>query len=275
MQKLLTYLIIIVLLASCEELSEHPLQTAAHDFVVVDGMITNEIKFQTITLSKPVSQLNEKPQPVSGATILVSSEQQVFSFHEDSLRPGKYISDIQFTGIRNKTYSLLINTGSKVYSAKAILEPPVLLTEFIPLQYVKNADDEMYRISKIPSNYNPANYAMFEILLDWSTAPGYETKNPDSCRAKLYYYTLPTIDVSEVFAPGSEKITFPAGTIMTQRRYSLTYEHALFFRALLLETTWSGGYFNTAPANIPTNMSEGATGFFGACGVMEKSEIVE
>ena len=275
MQKLFTYLILIVLLASCEELSEHTLHTENHDFIVVDGMITNEVKFQTITLSKPVSQLNEKPQPVSGATILVSSELQVYTFHEDSTDAGRYISDIQFTGIRNRTYSLLVTSGSDVYSAKAVLEPPVLLTEFIPLQYVKNTDDDMYRIAKIPSSYNPANYAMFEIMLDWSMAPGYENLNPDSCRAKLYYYTLPTIDVSEVFAPGTEKITFPAGTIMTQRRYSLTYEHALFFRALLLETTWSGGYFNTAPANIPTNMSEGAAGFFGACGVMEKSEIVE
>ena len=71
MQKLITYLFIIMMLASCEQLSEHPLQTENHDFIVVDGIITNEIKFQTITLSKPVSQLNEKPQPVSGATILV------------------------------------------------------------------------------------------------------------------------------------------------------------------------------------------------------------
>jgi len=275
MKKLFAYLILTLLLASCEELSEHSLQTADHDFVVVDGIITNEIKYQTITLSKPVSQLNQKSQPVSGATVLVSSELQVFSFHEDSLRPGNYISDIQFTGIRNKTYSLLITIGSKVYSAKAVLEPPVLLTEFIPLQYVKNADDDMYRISKIPTNYNPANYAMFEIKLDWSLAPGYETKNPDLCKAKLYYYTLPTIDVSEVFAPGTEKITFPAGTIITQRRYSLTYDHATFIRALLLETTWAGGYFNTAPADIPTNLSEGAAGFFAACGVMEKSETVE
>jgi len=275
MKKIFVYLFFSLLLASCEEQSDWELQTAANEFIVVDGIITNEVKYQIITLSKPVTQLNEKPQPVSGATILVSSGQQVFSFREDSVEAGRYISDIQFTGIRNRTYSLLITVGTKVYSAKAVLEPPVLLTEFIPIEYVKNSDDDNFRITKIPSNYNPANYAMYEIMLDWSSAAGYETKNPDSCKAKLYYFTLPTIDVSEVFAPGIEKVTFPAGTIMTQRRYSLTYDHASFIRALLLETTWAGGYFNTAPANIPTNMSEGAAGFFGACGVMEKSEIVE
>ncbi len=275
MKKLLLYLFLSLMLASCEEQSDWELQTADNDFIVVDGIITNEVKYQSITLSKPVTQLNEKPQPVSGATILVSSEQQLLSFHEDSEKSGTYISDTLFTGIRNRTYTLLITSGNKVYSAKAVLEPPVLQTEFVPLTYEKNTDDNFYRITNIPTNYNPLSYAMYEILLDWSSAPGYEHANADSCLARLYYFTLPTIDVSEVFAPELEDVTFPAGTILTQRRYSLTSEHAAFMRALLLESTWTGGYFNTAPANIPTNMSAGAVGFFGACGVMEKVEVVE
>ena len=116
---------------------------------------------------------------------------------------------------------------------------------------------------------------MYEIQLDWSSAPGYEKEPPDSCRQKLYYYTLKTIDVSEVFAPGMEKIIFPPGTIITERRYSLTDEHAAFIRAMLLETTWQGGFFNTATANTPTNLSEGAVGYFGACGVLEEKEIAK
>jgi len=275
MKKLITSLFLILLFASCEERSEWELETAANDFIVVDGIITNEMKYHTVTLLRPVSQLNEKPQPVSGATLLVSSELQVYSFHEDPARAGTYISDTLFSGIRNRTYSLLVNLGNIVYSAKAVLEPPVLLTEFVPVGYEKNTGDNLYHLTNIPANYNPASYAMYEILLDWSTSVGYENADPDSCKARLYYYTLPTIDVSEVFAPEVENVNFPAGTILTQRRYSLNREHAGFIRALLLESTWTGGYFNTAPANIPTNLSEGATGFFGACGVMEKVEVVE
>ena len=116
---------------------------------------------------------------------------------------------------------------------------------------------------------------MYEILLDWSAVPGFEQQNPDSCKAVLYYYTLPTIEVSQVLAPTLEKVTFPKGTLITERRYSLTDEHAAYFRALLLETTWSGGFFNTASANVPTNLSTGALGFFGACGVTEKTEMVK
>jgi hypothetical protein len=77
-----------------------------------------------------------------------------------------------------------------------------------------------------------------------------------------------------VFAPNSQNINFPMGTVLIQRRYSLTDEHATFIRSLLLETAWQGGLFNTASANITTNLSQGAVGFFGACGVVEKTEVV-
>ena len=273
MNKILTYLLITVLFVSCEEQTDWDLKTANNNFIVVDGIITNELKVQTITLTKPVSTINEKPQPVSGAVVLVSSDLLTHTFAEDSSHPGTYCSVKPFIGLRNKTYSLLITSGTNVYSSKAELPPPVDL--FNLPDYQKNESDGKYYITKAPVPYFPILPAMYEIQLDWSSVPGFEARNPDSCKAKLYYYTLPTIDVSEVFAPGIEKVGFPSGTVITGRRYSLTDEHAAFLRALLLETTWFGGYFNTAAANIPTNLSAGAMGFFGACGVAEKTETAE
>lgn len=271
MQKLLTYLFLALLLASCEEQSDWDLHTANIDFIVVDGIITSELKTQSITISKPVAGLNDKPLPVSGATVLVTSPLATYAFHENPLNPGTYLSDKVFTGIRNKTYSLLVTSGNKVYTSKTVLEP---LAEFVFLKY-KPIGNNKYHITAVANTYNPNRSAMYEILLDWSSAPGYENNEPDLCKAKLFYYTLPTIDVSEVLSPAMEQITFPKGTVITERRYSLTDEHAAYIRALLLETTWSGGYFNTASANVPTNLSAGALGFFGACGVTEKIEIVK
>lgn len=267
MKKLCKYLLLILVLTSCEEKINWDIKTANNPFIVVDGIITSELKPQTISLSRPVSMINELAQPVSGATVLVSLNQLVYTFHEDMTHRGKYISDIAFQGIRNKSYTLLITAGAKAYSANAVMTSPEKLT-FV--EYQLNAAENKYRFTKVPFPYNPEFSAMFEILLDWSLAPGYEKENPDSCKQKLFYYTLKTIDVSEVFAPGMVKITFPPGTLITERRYSLTDEHAAFIRAMLLETTWQGGYFNTATANIPTNLSEGAVGYFGACGVVEE-----
>jgi hypothetical protein len=271
MNKFVLYLLISLLFVSCEEQTDWNLLPANNDFIVVDGIITNEFKVQTITLTKPVADPNAKPEAVSGAVVLVSANQLTYTFIEDSIRPGIYRSVNPFLGLKNRTYSLLITKGTNVYSSKSELTPAVANFNFP--EYEKN--DTEYRFTKVPAPYFPTLPAMYEVLLDWSAAPGYINKNPDSCKAKLYYYTLPTIDVSEVFAPGMEKVSFPSGTSITVRRYSLTDEHAAFLRALLLETTWQGGYFNTAPANIPTNLSEGAVGFFGACGVAEKKEIAE
>lgn len=272
MKKLLTYLCVLLLLVSCEEQTDRDLHPANNEFIVVDGIITNELKVQTVTIMKPVTMLNELPQPVSGATVLVSSNLLTYTFHEDTLHPGTYLSDRAFIGIRNETYSLLITSGNRNYSSKAVLQAPA---DFKFADYQKDADDNKYRFSKVPFPYNPLLSAMYEIQLDWSKAPGYEHQNPDSCRAKLLYYTLPTLDVSELFAPNFEKVSFPSGTVITERRYSLTPEHAAFLRAVLLETTWQGGYFNTASSNIPTNLSAGAMGFFGACGVFEKKETAK
>lgn len=273
MQKFLTYLIILMLLVSCEEQTDWDLKKAENEFIVVDGTITNELKVQTVTIMKPVTALNEIPEPLSGATVLVSATLATHTFHEDILHPGTYLSDKAFTGIRNQTYSLLITSGIRTYSSKAVLAPAV--QDFVFIKYQKDPEDNQYRFVSSPFPYNPSLSAMYEIQLDWSSAPGYENQNPDSCRSKLYYYTLPTLDVSELFAPGIEKIAFPSGTVITERRYSLTDEHAAFLRAVLLETTWQGGYFNTASANIPTNLSTGAMGFFGACGVAEKQETAK
>ncbi|MEI6060095.1 MAG: DUF4249 family protein [Bacteroidota bacterium] len=271
MKKLLTYLVLFMLLTSCEKQTDWTLQDGNNDFTVADGIITNELKVQSIRLSKPVNALNEQPQPLSAATVLISSNQLVYSFHEDALQAGTYVSDNAFAGIKNNTYSLLITTGSKVYSSKAVLAAPF---DFVFLQYKKNTNDDLYRITLVASVFHPAKPAMYEVLLDWSKAQGYENRDPGSCKARLLYYTLPTLDVSEIFAPTVEKVAFPAGTLITERRYSLTDEHAAFIRALLIETTWQGGFFNTAQANIPTNLSTGAAGYFGACGVVEKKVTV-
>jgi hypothetical protein len=138
---------------------------------------------------------------------------------------------------------------------------------FSVLKYIKDKNNGLYHITWVAENYNPQYYAMYEILLDWSSVTGYQSLPADSCKARLLYYTLPTLDVSEVFAPEKQKINFPAGTIIREKRFSLTHDHAEFIRALLSETNWSGGLFDCSHANLPTNLSDGAAGYFGACAV--------
>jgi len=111
---------------------------------------------------------------------------------------------------------------------------------------------------------------MYEVLLDWSHVAGYGAQGT----ARLLSFAFNTLDVGQVFPPEKEKVWFPAGTIVIVRKYSLTDEFAAYLRALAMETQWHGGYFDEASANLPTNLSAGAIGYFAASSVLADTLIV-
>ena len=43
----------------------------------------------------------------------------------------------------------------------------------------------------------------------------------------------------------------------------------------MLETEWRGGLFDSPPANVPSNVSNGALGYFGAAGRSEYTIVIE
>ncbi|MFA6923937.1 MAG: DUF4249 family protein [Bacteroidales bacterium] len=269
--KKIFYIIILLFLFSCEKKTDWQLKEKHTDLIVVDGIITDEQKSHEIKITHSVSELNKTPQPVAGASVIISSEDSVWNLTEQPANSGIYKTANIFKAQLEKHYTLLINYNSKIYTAKTYM---VSGSGFVPLVYAKNGDSKFYHIEKVCSPYNPNQPAMWELSLDWSNVPEYKDSVPEKCKAKLMYYTLPTIDVSEVFSPDKGKIAFPAGTKIIERRYSLTPEHVEFLRALLSETTWSGGLFDSAHSNVPTNLSEGATGFFAACAVTSVSITV-
>ena len=55
-------------------------------------------------------------------------------------------------------------------------------------------------------------------------------------------------------------------------QYRITEEAFDFFLAIQFETIYKGGLYDSPPANIPSNVSNGAVGFFVTAGVA-KSEV--
>ncbi len=231
----------------------------------------DESKSQTIRITLPVIDLNVPPLPVTGADILISNEDSTWQLTENPVNSGLYLTDPTFLAQLGKTYTLLIYLDNTIYSAKAYMVPGSVFKE---LQYVKNPDNDLFHIDWVTSAFSSQNPAMWELLIDWSQVPGFENADPASCKARMLFYTLPTLDISQIFAPEMEKIFFPAGTIINERRYSITPEHAEFLRELLLETNWTGGLFSLANANVMTNLSNGAMGYFGVCAVTSLSITV-
>jgi hypothetical protein len=239
--------------------------------LVVDAILTDEVKAQAIRLTFPVPELNQAPEPVAGASVLISNDDSTWQLTESTVKPGTYNTPPYFYARLQKTYTLLISLNGRVYSAKASMVPG---TAFGELQYVKDDGTGLYRVDWVANAFSTEEAAMWELLVDWSRVPGYAHLDSLETHARMLFYTLPTLDVSEVFAPMMQTVLFPAGTSITERRYSISPEHAEFVREMLMETNWAGGLFPTAPANVGTNISSGAFGFFGVCAVTELAVVI-
>ncbi|MGD0709667.1 MAG: DUF4249 family protein [Bacteroidales bacterium] len=261
MKKTIFYIIIIILLSSCEKKVDWLLQNGDTNLIIVDGIITDQDTTQSIKLSFPVTKLNAIPTPVTGATVIVSNEDGSYPMEENPANSGIYQTTNDSVRKPGENYTLSIKYNNKNYTATTTMLPGIYpQTDSI----VPDKNDSLYHIST-GNNYDAVNYAMYEILIDWSKNHK-QLLTPDSS-ARLLYYTLPTIDESELFPPNTQSVSFPVGTVITIKRYSLTLAYAQYIRALLLETTWQGGLFDTEHANLPTNLSNGAVGFFATCGV--------
>ncbi len=268
-KKTIAILMILFFFASCVEKVDWPTQTVSNTNIVVDGIITNEYKQHAITLSLPTTELNQIPEAISGATVTITNGDTTFTLSETPIGSGIYLTDsIQAT--ENKTYTLSISYKSKTYTAQTYLSS---VNSIIPITYFFNsADSTFYYDWKIDVFF--AENAMHELLFDWSKVTGYENLDSSQNHFLGYIYTLKTIDVNEIFAAQKENAIFPAGTIIVEKKYSLTPEHANYIRALLSETQWNGNVFEASPANLPTNLSEGAIGFFGGCEVLADTIVV-
>ncbi len=263
--------ILLVLLTSCVEEVDWTVSGELEDLIVVDAVITNEVKVQELKINYPVKSLNEIPVPVNGASVFLSNEDTTYQLTEGPGNTGIYYSEDTLIAQLDKNYSLLILHNDNVYSSQAYM---VKGFPFPELKYSRNDDDDLFHIDYVASAFETSDPAMWEVIIDWSSVAGYENFDPGKCRKRLMFYTLTTLDVSEVFAPEIENVSFPEGSIIDQRRYSLTDEHEEFIRAMLLETDWQGGFFPTENANVSTNLSEGAIGYFGICALNSLSLIV-
>ena len=260
--------ILAVLLAGCEEQIPWDLQSSDLRALVVDGMITNERKAHRVTLTLPVSGMNEDPVPVTGAVVAITDGDTVYLLKEIPEGSGIYYTDSTVQGVINNAYYLYVKAGGHEFTSNAARMVPVSpMEDFQARQVQQNPRlyEMVYRESADPS--------MMQVYMDWSYLVPPEQK--EDARAWLRYYTLKSIDVNELFKPAAEQVLFPAGTFIYRRKLSLSPAYQSFLRSLMMETVWKGGVFDVLPANVQTNMNGGALGFFAACSVVTDTLVFQ
>jgi len=269
--RLYLWFLLSILFGSCEEKTGWEIVPGDLNSVVVDAILTNEMKEQMVKLSRPYNDVNGESVPVSGAEVTVSNGSAEMSFIELPEDPGTYQSEEPVGASIDKIYTITIQTGSKIYSASTGMVPVIAS---MPLQVIAS-ENNLRKINWTAPGYNPDDLAMYEVQISWTHLAD-STLNDTVTEARMMHYTLNTIDVSHiVFPQEKEEVLFPAGSILVVRKYSLTEDFAAYLRALLAETEWQGSLFEDARGNLPTNISNGGLGYFSACSVVADTVVVE
>jgi len=260
-------ILFVLFLSSCEERVDWDLESENITILVVDGMITNEQKHQRVILTKPVMGLNEKPEPVSGALVAISDGDVVYILTEDNRNPGVYLTDSTVRGEIGKAYYLYIKIGNEEFTGHDYMTAVEPLKPFLyhKVQGYENLYEMYYNESRDPS--------MMHVYFNWSYLV--DPAERATAMAFVHYYSLKSIDVNELFKPDQERVFFPAGTVVLRKKYSLSYAHQVFIRSMMMETEWKGGVFDVMPANVISNITGRAVGFFSASAIVSDTIIVQ
>jgi len=264
---LLSGLIALVLFPSCELPTDWHFQSPDAGALVVEAIITDERKIQEVQLSLSYDDLNGEALPAAGAQVRVSGDGEIFDFAEDPVNPGRYVSEEEFSARLKIKYTLEIQWNGAAYEAENSM---VQVIPFQKMTFKQYGNTDSLVVGEVASLYSPHEQAMYRVDIDWRHLAG-----TDSARARMYFYTFNTVDVSEIFRPAKETVVFPKGSIVIERKYGLNPEFAAYLRALVMETEWQGGAFDEASSSPPTNISNGGHGFFGVCAVLSDTLIAE
>lgn len=257
------FAVVLIVVSGCEERIEAPLAAMDTNVVVVEAVITNERKNHLVKLSSPYTQQNDAPDPVTGAAVYVLEDTTVFALAEFPPGSGNYYTPMM-RGLFGKLYTLVIQHQGAVYYAQ---DSPSPVQPMGALSYRET--DRGYTINFSPEGQD-ANYV--EHVITWKHTSG--CPPGDDCNARLMYYDLKTIDVNEIYKPDRELFHFPSESVVIRRKYAVSPGYKNFLRSMLSETQWRGGVFDVQRSNVPTNLSEGAMGFFAVCSVQSDTTLI-
>jgi hypothetical protein len=267
-----------LLFSSCTEEIDFDLNTSKTR-LVVEGSITNGTAKHLVKLTTTTSYFENEAAPVvTGAVVSISNGDSTWQLVEE--KPGYYYTP-KITPAPGKTYTLDIQYDGENYSAAEYMNPPVAADSIEVLLendffFEKGKDTLMYNIYLFAQE--PAGLGDHYMWKYWAKKPDTAWKDMTPTYEKWIYADDEFIDGNspdqgwQLFGqiPPSE---FKPQTIIRMEMYKISKEYYDFLIAIG-EQTQRSGFFDGPPANIPSNIDNGALGYFYVAGVDTSYTVV-
>jgi hypothetical protein len=258
----------ILTLFSCEKTIDFDLNNEENSRLVVEADLTDQVKAHRVKLTRTSSYYENQSAPVeTGATVTISDGTTVQLLTE--VTPGIYETPSTYAGIIGNTYTLTINTSNNQnYTASSYLAS-VAPIDTILFDLGKDFEDNDVLILQHfgPEPLGVGNNYMWLVNIngiDFTGKVGDLTFVTDEFVDGNYIagFEFQEIKLEDLPVVDTMKVTV--------EMHSISRPYYDFLLAVLLETEYNGGLFSGPPANIPSNISNGALGFFRASAVSSK-----
>jgi hypothetical protein len=270
------WLVLLMVVTACvEPIDLNELSSAPTGRIVVEGLITNEAKAHLVRISRTdVPIPRSAPAGVSHARVSITEGRHTYLLHEIDTLPGTYATADTVQGEVGKTYTLRIEADGQLYTGSATLEA---VTPFPSIE-------ETFRTPNRVENPLPDNVDIYRIEFPkvryGVAAPSRVVyRAQDAITQELlhvFYYEFPGIDPQGFllnFQGQNARLILAEGSRIYQDKYSMTPENFAFIQAVYAQTVFKGGLFDRVSANAPSNLSNGALGFFAASQVISRSFV--
>lgn len=261
--------ILAIFFSSCETIVELDLESSPST-LVVEGFVTDQADMNYVKLTQSVPFAKDALTPsVTNAQVTVTDNagNNIPFLHTNN---GIYKPAAGFVGVPGRTYNLSINANGKTYTAASVLNPVPELDK-IWITYSDGENDEYlrekgyYLSAAFTDPGNQKNYYKINI---YQNGVLYEKNYGDVSVSEDRFYDgsyVSDIDFFQKFAKGDN---------LRMVLFSLDKPSYDFYYAVQ-QLIGQAGLFGRTPANVPTNISNGAVGNFTASAISTKTLEVQ
>lgn len=237
--------------------------------LVVDAWFTSNPQVHEIRLTQTSDYFSQEAAPlVSGASVSITGGGDVWAFNE--VEPGLYQSAPNAHAKLGHTYTLDITYDGQNYQASDYCDTVPNLDQ-MALWYEDDGDDQWYNILIWTTEL--AGYGHWycwrvlhngEYMKDTLSEIYFDSDEYLGDGLTFEAYPIEWVDANDVVS----------GDTITLEQHNISKQTYDAFNAILTETEWKGGIFDSPPANVPSNISNNGLGVFVVSSVTTMDAIV-
>ena len=260
-------IIILFIFSACTEKIDLELNDS-YARLVVEATITDRDDNHRIVLSKTASYFHNDQSPmVDDAEVHISSGDYRWQLLPHA--PGQYIASEKFAAQVGETYHLEILYDGRRYRASSLMRPVAAIDSLSvrPHAWLPGHKELLVHFQE---PVETEDFYMWKVYLNGenltNSALRVRMAADDLTNGQYLHYPFYT------FRPDDGPLE--AGDHIRVEMYSISEAYYLFLVAMRRNQGATGGPFAGPPANIPSNIDNGALGFFLAASVSEAELVI-